>query len=195
MNNVITYLVWEHKCHYGQIFLWPHQCRCFASPPAFLREMKSYHVYSSWMFISHLKIQLDVFLHQNIKTFLIFANGPLLFIEWINHNFINIIRQFQRVINVIACTYTEARYMLQPTTHLGHKVQPMAPGPRACTARYCGKQHEIKSNTRENDATEWGGKRERYEGCQRSTEHYFTAKLFLQVERVRSKTISRSTAQ
>lgn len=42
--------------------------------------------------------------------------------------------------------------MGQPTTHLGCRGQPITPRLQACTACDCTKQHEVKSNARENDA-------------------------------------------
>lgn len=53
--------------------------------------------------------------------------------------------------------------MVQPATHLGCMVQPIAPRLQVYTAHYCTKQHEIKLSTRENDAIKRHGKPELYE--------------------------------
>jgi len=39
--------------------------------------------------------------------------------------------------NVIECTYTNLDSTVQPTTHLGYMVQPIAPRLQTCTACYC----------------------------------------------------------
>lgn len=44
---------------------------------------------------------------------------------------------------------TSQTYMEQSTTHLGHMVQPTAPGLQAGIALYCTIDHKIKSSTRE----------------------------------------------
>lgn len=42
----------------------------------------------------------------------------------------------------------------------GRGTEPAGPGLQACTARDCTKPHEVKSNTRESDATKGQGARE-----------------------------------
>lgn len=64
-------------------------------------------------------------------------------------------------------------------------VQPAAPGLQACTARYCTKQHEVKSSTRENAAIKTCIKHELYEAVVGVTRHVALQQtLFLEVERV-----------
>jgi len=48
-----------------------------------------------------------------------------------------VVRRFRRCANVIQCTYTNPDSTVQPTTHLGHMVQPIARRLQTCTACYC----------------------------------------------------------
>ena len=48
-----------------------------------------------------------------------------------------VVRQFRRCANVIECTYTHLDSTVQPTTHLGCMVQPIAPRLQTCTASCC----------------------------------------------------------
>lgn len=78
--------------------------------------------------------------------------------------------------------------MLEPTTHLHHKVELTAPRLPDYAACYCYK-HESKSNTGEKYVTERASKDERQQPllcCQRNTAHVLQ-QTFLQLERVHSK--------
>ena len=55
--------------------------------------------------------------------------------------------------------------MVQPTTHPGYTVWPVAPGLQACTPCRYTNQHEMKSSARENDAIKRRGKREMHEAA------------------------------
>lgn len=61
--------------------------------------------------------------------------------------------------------YTSQTWMEQPTAHLEHVEQPIAPRPPACTARDHTEQQEVKSSTRENGAVQRRSKHETYEAA------------------------------
>lgn len=61
--------------------------------------------------------------------------------------------------------------MVQPTTHLGQVVQPIASRLQTYTACYYTKQHEIKSSTRENNTIKRRSKHQIYEAAARVTQH------------------------
>ena len=48
-----------------------------------------------------------------------------------------VVRLFRRCANVIECTYTNLDSAVQPATHLGYMVQPIAPRLQTCTECYC----------------------------------------------------------
>lgn len=68
--------------------------------------------------------------------------------------------------------------MVEPTAHLGHVGEPVAPRLHSCAAGYCTKGHEIKSSKRESDAVKRHSPHKMYEVTARVTQLTVSQKIF-----------------
>lgn len=68
--------------------------------------------------------------------------------------------------------------MVQPTARLDYLVQPIVPRLPACIARYYTKQHEIKSNARENDTNKRYDGQQMYEAAASVTQYTVLQQTF-----------------